>query len=251
MIVLASILSVTLPLASLIDVFMISNMMVKSIVLIQFAIAIIATAIIIGKNKELASIVRNNKRFFREFIAGGDVLAFYLSREEMTLTSLTLIYDRTCERTLKFLDPDTRRTVINRNQGGSERAALAPTELELIKSTCEHVVTEEEIRVEHGMGMLATIITTVPMLGLLGTVWGVLDAFASLGEKNTVPSLSVIAPDISSALLTTVVGLLVAIPVAIFYNKLTIKVQQINNDMEGFADELTGRIGCEFKGGEN
>jgi biopolymer transport protein TolQ len=250
MIVLASTLSVTLPLASLIDAFNVSNMMGKSIVLIQLAISIVAAAIIIGKNKELASIVNNNKRFFREFIVGGDVLALYLSREKMTLTSLALIYDRTCERTLKFLDPDTRRTVISRNQGGSERAALAPTELELIKSTCEHVVTEEEIRVEHGMGLLATIVTASPMLGLLGTVWGVLDAFASLGEKNTV-LLSVMAPAISSALLTTVIGLLVAIPAAIFYNNLTLKVQQINNDMEGFADELTGRIGCEFKGGEN
>ena len=243
-------LSVTLPMASLIDAFNVSNMMGKSIVLIQIAISIVAAAIIIGKNKELASIVNNNKRFFREFIAGGDVLSLYLSRKKMTLTSLALIYDRTCERTLKFLDPDTRRTVISRNQGGSERAALAPSELELINSTCEHVVMEEEIRVEHGMGMLATIVTASPMLGLLGTVWGVLDAFASLGEKNTV-LLSVMAPAISSALLTTVIGLIVAIPAAIFYNNLTIKVRQINNDMEGFADELTGRIGCEFKGGEN
>ncbi len=246
----ATSLSVTLPLASLLDGFMVSNLMGKAIVLIQIASSIIGAAIIIGKNKELASIVNNNKRFFRDFIAGGDVLALYLSRKKMTLTSLALVYDRTCERTLKFLDPDTRRTVISRTQGGAERAALVPTELELVRSTCEHVVMEEEIRVEHGMGMLATIVTASPMLGLLGTVWGVLDAFASLGEKNTV-LLSVMAPAISSALLTTVVGLLVAIPCVIFYNNLASKVRQINNDMEGFADELTGRIGCEFKGGEN
>lgn len=250
MIVLGTLFVCTLPLASLIDGFMTSNIMGKAIVVIQLASSIIAAAIIIGKNKELASIVNNNKRFFREFIAGGDVLAHYLSRKKMTLTSLALIYDRTCERTLKFLDPDTRRTVISRLQGGAERAALASSELELVRSTCEHVVMEEEIRVEHGMGMLATIVTASPMLGLLGTVWGVLDAFASMGEKNTV-LLSAIAPSISSALLTTVVGLLVAIPSVIFYNNLAGKVRRINNDMEGFADEIIGRIGCEFKGGEN
>jgi biopolymer transport protein TolQ len=246
----ATVIPLNLPIASLVDGFMTSNLMGKAIVLIQIASSIVAAAIIIGKNKELSSIVNNNKRFFREFIAGGDVLALYLSRKKLTLTSLALIYDRTCERTLKFLDPDTRRTVITRNQGGAERAALAPTELELVRSTCEHVVMEEEIRVEHGMGMLATIVTASPMLGLLGTVWGVLDAFANMGQKNTV-LLSAIAPAISSALLTTVVGLLVAIPCAIFYNNLAGKVRHINNDMEGFADEIIGRIGCEFKGGEN
>jgi len=250
MIVLGTLFSFTLPIGALVDGFITSNMMGKAIVVIQLASSIVAAAIIIGKNKELASIVNNNRRFFRDFIAGGDVLALYLSRKKSTLTSLALIYDRTCERTLKFLDPDTRRSVISRLQGGAERAALASSELELVRSTCEHVVMEEEIRVEHGMGMLATIVTASPMLGLLGTVWGVLDAFASMGQKNTV-LLSAIAPAISSALLTTVVGLLVAIPSVIFYNNLAGKVRQINNDMEGFSDEIIGRIGCEFKGGEN
>jgi len=85
------------------------------------------------------------------------------------------------------------------------------------------------------------------MLGLLGTVWGVLDAFADMGNKGTV-LLSVIAPSISSALVTTVVGLLVAIPSVICYNNLAGKVRQLTTDMDGFADELMGRIACEFQG---
>ncbi|MDD2349234.1 MAG: MotA/TolQ/ExbB proton channel family protein, partial [Kiritimatiellae bacterium] len=104
-----------------------------------------------------------------------------------------------------------------------------------------------EIRIEHGMPLLATIVTASPMLGLLGTVWGVLDAFSEMGPKGTV-LLSEIAPAISSALVTTVVGLLVAIPSAIFYNTLATKVRQLSSDMVGFADELLGRIACEFQG---
>jgi len=237
-----------LPVASLVSGFMVSNMMGKVIVLVQLASSVIAAAIIIGKNKELSSITANNKRFLRDFLAGGDVLALYLARKKMTMTSLALIYDRTCERLVKFLDPDTRRTVIGRQQGGMERAALAAGEIELVRSTCEHITMEEEIRVEHGMGMLATIVTASPMLGLLGTVWGVMDAFGSMAQQNTV-LLTSIAPAISAALLTTVVGLLVAIPCAICYNSLAGKARQINNDMEGFADELIGRVACEFKGG--
>lgn len=241
-----SLVSMGLPLASLLGGFMESNLMGKGIVLVQLASSIVAAAVIIGKNKELCSITRNSKRFLREFLAGSDVLDYYLLRKKGVMTSLELIYDRTCERMVKLLDPDMRRSVIGR-QSDAVNAALSVREIELVRSTCEHTVQEEEIRVEHGMGLLATIVTSSPMLGLLGTVWGVLDAFADMGSKGTV-LLSVIAPAISSALVTTVVGLLVAIPSAIFYNNLASKVRQLTTDMDGFADELMGRIACEFQG---
>ncbi len=236
----------TLPLASLFSGFMASNLMGKAIVLVQVACSIVAAAIIIGKNQELNSVMRSSKRFLREFLAGRDVLDYYLLRKKGALTTLELIYDRTCERMVKLLDPDMRRSVIGR-QSGAENAALSVREIELVRSTCEHTVQEEEIRIESGMGLLATIVTASPMLGLLGTVWGVLDAFADMGTKGTV-LLSVIAPAISSALVTTVAGLLVAIPSAIFYNNLALRVRQLTTDMDGFADELLGRIACEFQG---
>ena len=238
--------SVGLPLASLFSGFMASNLMGKAIVLVQLASSIVAAAIIIGKNQELNSVMRSSKRFLREFLAGRDVLDYYLLRKKGAFTSLELIYDRTCERMVKLLDPEVRRSVIGR-QSGAESAALSVREVELVRSTCEHTVQDEEIRVERGMGLLATIVTSSPMLGLLGTVWGVLDAFADMGTKGTV-LLSVIAPAISSALVTTVAGLLVAIPCAIFYNNLALKVRQLSADMDGFADELMGRIACEFQG---
>ena len=235
-----------LPLASLFGGFMEANLMGKGIVLIQLASSIVAAAIIIGKNKELGCVLRNSKRFLREFLAGRDVLDYYLLRKKGSPTSLELIYDRTCERMVKLLDPDMRRSVIGR-QSDAVNAALSGREIELVRSTCEHTLEEEELRIENGMGLLATIVTASPMLGLLGTVWGVLDAFADMGSKGTV-LLSVIAPAISSALVTTVVGLLVAIPSAIFYNNLAVKVRQLTTDMDGFSDELMGRIACEFQG---
>lgn len=238
--------SAGLPVASLLGGFMGSNLTGKGIVMVQLASSVVAAAIIIGKNKELKGIAANSKRFLREFLLGRDVLDYYLLRKKGVLTSLELIYDRTCERMVKLLDPDVRRSVIGR-QSGAENAALSVREIELVRGTCEHTVQEEEIRIEHGMGMLATIVTASPMLGLLGTVWGVLDAFAMMGDKGTV-LLSEIAPAISSALVTTVVGLLVAIPSAICYNNLAAKVRQLTTDMDGFADELLGRIACEFQG---
>ena len=85
------------------------------------------------------------------------------------------------------------------------------------------------------------------MLGLLGTVWGVLDAFDEMGSAGSA-NLATIAPSISAALVTTVVGLLVAIPGVIAFARLNATITQIRSEMEGFADELIGRIACEFQG---
>lgn len=237
----------SLPVASLFGGFMASNMTGKAIVCIQLASSVLAAAIIIGKNRDLNSMVRKNRLFSREFLKGRDVLDYYLLRNTQAVkNSLERVYARTCERMVKLLDPDTRRSVIGR-QSGAENAALSPREIELVRGMCENTVQEEEIRIEHGMGVLATIVTASPMLGLLGTVWGVLDAFAMMGDKGTV-LLSEIAPAISAALVTTVVGLMVAIPCAISYNNLATKVRHLTTDMDGFADELLGRIACEFQG---
>lgn len=236
------------PVASLLGGFFGSNLMGKAIVLIQLGSSIVAAAVIIGKTKELNGITRHSRRFMREFLAGPDVLDCYLRRQQVAKSTLGLIYQSTCERMVKLLDPESRRYVIGR-QKSAESAALSGREIELVRGTCEHNLHEQEIRIEFGMGLLATIVTASPMLGLLGTVWGVMDAFSTMGTKGTL-LLSEIAPAISSALVTTVVGLLVAIPCAIFYNNLAGKVRQLSNDMEGFADELMGRIACEFQGRE-
>ncbi len=236
----------SLPVASLLGGFIESNLIGKAIVFIQLGSSIIAAAIIIGKSKELSGIARNSRKFMHEFLTGSDVLDYYLRRKKTAISSLGLIYERTCERMVKLLDPESRRSVIGRH-AASESAALSSREIELVRGTCEHILHEQEIRIEHGMGLLATIVTASPMLGLLGTVWGVMDAFGIMGEKGSV-LLSEIAPAISAALMTTVVGLLVAIPSAIFYNNLAGKVRRLTNDMEGFTDELMGRIACEFQG---
>ncbi len=233
------------PVASLLGGFFESSLVGKTIVFIQLASSIVAAAVIIGKSKELGGIARNSRRFIREFLLGRDVLDYYLRSKKSAKSSMGLIYERTCERMVKLLDPDSRRSIGIRQN--TESAALSAREIELIRSTCEHTLHEQEIRVEYGMGLLATIVTASPMLGLLGTVWGVMDAFGTMGDKGTV-LLSEIAPAISSALMTTVVGLMVAIPCAIFYNSLAGRVRQLSNDMEGFADELMGRIACEFQG---
>lgn len=228
---------------SLISGFLGSNVMGKALVIIQLVGSVVMLATIVGKWKELSFVGMATRRFLRDFATYGGVLEYYLARRPTICTGIDGIYKETCERLLKLLTPDMRSLVAGRESG----AALSAREIELVRGTCEHILDEEEIRVEHGMGIIATVVALEPMLGLLGTVWGVLDAFAEMGTAGSA-SLATIAPSISSALVTTVVGLIVAIPGVIAYNHMNALIRNITADMEGFADELTGRIACEFQG---
>ena len=231
---------------SLINGFLGSNFTGQVLVLIQIAGSILMVATIFGKWTSLGVAFRATRRFLRDFSTGHDTLEYYLQRRPTAVFGLEGIYKEVCERLLKLLTPDVRSLLVGR-QAGEGAAALTAREVELVRGTCEHVLDEEEIRVEHGMNIIATVVALEPMLGLLGTVWGVLDAFAEMGSAGSA-NLATIAPSISAALVTTVVGLIVAIPGVIFFNIMNSKIRAITSDMEGFADELMGRIACEFQG---
>ena len=95
------------------------------------------------------------------------------------------------------------------------------------------------------MWLLAIGSSLAPLIGLLGTVWGILDAFQAMGAKGSA-LLSDVAPGLSSALLTTVVGLFVAIPSAAGYNLLLELTRRLDAYLDGFTDELLGRLQDEF-----
>jgi len=232
---------------SLVNGFLGSNMMGQALVLIQLFGSVIMVATILGKAKELGFLSMATRRFLRDFAAGRDVLDYYVQRRPTAVNGLEGIYKETCERLMKLLTPDVRSMLVGHQTDGDGAAALTAREIELIRGTCEHILDEEEIRVEHGMGVIATIVALEPMLGLLGTVWGVLDAFAEMGTAGSA-NLATIAPSISAALVTTVVGLLIAIPGTIAFTRMQASIRSITTDMEGFADELMGRISCEFQG---
>lgn len=232
---------------SLVDGFISSNLMGQGIVEVQLLGSVIMVAAIIGKFRELRFTATATRRFLRDFSAGSDVLDHYLRTRPTVTSGIERIYAETCDRLLKILTPDVRSRLAGRGTPDAGAAALTAREIELVRGICEHTLDEEELRVEAGSSVIATVVALAPMLGLLGTVWGVLDAFADMGTAGSA-NLATIAPSISAALVTTVVGLLIAIPGVIAFNRLNGLIRNITSDMEGFTDELMGRIACEFQG---
>lgn len=83
--------------------------------------------------------------------------------------------------------------------------------------------------------ILAILSSTAPFIGLFGTVWGIMDAFFEIGEKGSA-SLTVVAPGIAVSLITTVAGLLVAIPAVAFYNLFVKKAEIIEDELDDCAN---------------
>jgi biopolymer transport protein TolQ len=86
-----------------------------------------------------------------------------------------------------------------------------------------------------GLHILAIMSSAAPFVGLFGTVWGIMDSFFEIGNKGSA-SLTVVAPGIAEALITTVAGLLVAIPSVVFYNLFVNKAEKIVDDLDDCAD---------------
>ena len=98
-------------------------------------------------------------------------------------------------------------------------------------------VDRELTMVRQGLTFLATLASSGPFIGLFGTVWGIMASFQAIAvHQNT--NLSVVAPGIAEALFTTALGLLAAIPAAIFYNKLSQDVRKYTLSLENFAHEF-------------
>lgn len=108
-----------------------------------------------------------------------------------------------------------------------------------ITEAMERAGSKETDRLESYLSFLAITTMVAPFLGLLGTVQGVLRTFLSLRGAQ-MPTLQLIAPGISDALITTVMGLLVAIPAALFYNYSVGRVRSLQSEMERFISEMTG-----------
>jgi biopolymer transport protein TolQ len=87
------------------------------------------------------------------------------------------------------------------------------------------------------MSGLASVGSTAPFVGLFGTVWGIMNSFQAIASAKNA-SLSIVAPGIAEALFATAIGLVVAIPAVIAYNRLTVAVQSYTVRIENFAQEL-------------
>ncbi len=117
--------------------------------------------------------------------------------------------------------------------------------LDSINRVLQRASFVEVAKLEKNLNQLATTASVAPFVGLLGTVWGIIEAFADIaGQKSA--SLTVVAPGIAEALIATAFGLFAAIPAVMGYNYYVNKVRGVSAEMEDFSLEFLGIVEKNF-----
>ncbi len=114
---------------------------------------------------------------------------------------------------------------------------LSQDEVGSLQSALEREASEDLAQRERNIGFLATVTSVSPLLGLLGTVWGILGSFIGMKELG-VADLSAVGAGVAAALTTTVAGLLAAIPANIFHNFVVGRINSLAGDIDRFLSEL-------------
>jgi len=112
------------------------------------------------------------------------------------------------------------------------------------ENALQRAIARQTLRYEANMIFLASIVSGAPFIGLLGTVWGVMEAFSSVATQQTA-GIQQLAPGVSGAMLATIAGLVVAIPSVFGYNLLLGHTRRMITELENFASSLADRIELE------
>lgn len=221
---------------SLYYAFVHSDSMGQGIVILLTLFSIVTWTIMLEKAIGLSRAYKNSRFFLEEFRQKRNPLALR-NRAANDPSPAARIFESAYSRICQ-MHGDEQRMI---SQG---RRVLNDTELEVIRSTMEENVADQIVKLEDKIIFLMIAVSISPFLGLFGTVWGIMLAFTEMAMQGK-PDIQTLAPGVSGALLTTVLGLLVAIPSLVGYNMISFYIKQITVYMDNFVEEFIAKLKME------
>jgi biopolymer transport protein TolQ len=163
--------------------------------------------------------------FEREFWSGTDLVGLYqrANNGQYEPAGMEKIFEAGFKEYLKL-----------KSRAGADIGALMDGTRRAMKATFQR----ELDFLEAHLSFLATVGSVSPYIGLLGTVWGIMNAFRGLSNVAQA-TLAQVAPGIAEALIATAIGLFAAIPAVIAYNRYTAEIDRLANRYESFMEEFT------------
>jgi biopolymer transport protein TolQ len=201
-----------------------------AVLLLLVACSVISWTIVFARWKTLKANETADGRFLRGFRKTPGFEALNLARAQFGQTAIGSVYDAGFQE----VDRQVKSHGALRNSSAVERSL-------------QIAVSGEVDRLETSLNWLATIATVTPFIGLFGTVWGIIDAFEQLSTSATV-SLRTVGPGIAEALIATGMGLLAAIPAAVFYNYFGHQTRRVAARLEDFTLEFLNFTERQFGG---
>jgi len=207
----------------------------KAIILILIIFSIFAWSVMASKAMQMRKAKKLNRTFDLEFRAQKNVLAIHDRHVQVEGCPLFSVYTEGSNELLGRLG----------SGHGERKKFISIKSMEQVKRALERAVAQESLKLESGLILLAIAVSGAPFLGLLGTVWGVMSAFSYVAQAGKA-DLAIMAPGVAAALVTTVAGLLVAIPSMFGYNWLVHNLRVLTVELDNFAQELVSKMEVEY-----
>ena len=212
---------------SMLSLFLRADLVVKSVIIILIIASIYSWSIIVSKLIRIKRLKKLDKEFDEIFWSGNSFEDLYE----------TFNYNQNDPKSKLFCSAISEWKKSNKDNENLQTNNLNSLKERMVRSMQVTFNKETEI-IEKNLTFLATAGSTAPFIGLFGTVWGIMNSFKSIAiAQNT--NLSVVAPGIAEALFATALGLFVAIPAVVAYNKISSDLSKYFISLETFMDEFT------------
>ena len=202
-----------------------ASFLVQLVMIILIGLSVWSWVIIFVKRKELKNVLSSTDKFSKKFWSGIHMQKYYMQiKDKRRKSSIEQI----------FYVGWNRYEILHGDEKEITPDSIPQTSLRAMQVA---IATEYEV-LETDLQTLATIASVSPYIGLLGTVWGIMNSFQSLSQTSQT-TIALVAPGISEALIATALGLIAAIPALIAYNKFNRDISKIILRYENFSEELT------------
>lgn len=191
-------------------------------------VSLFSWTVILTKIRQLWIARREGRKFFASFRSARDPLELSRRKEFYDGAPAYQVYFAGAEEIEYHL---SQHAVL---VGGVKKVSSAS--FDSVKVALERTASAEALNLEKGMVVLSTAVAGGPFIGLLGTVWGVMETFSGVARANSA-SLTAMAPGVAGALIATVIGLLVAIPAMFAYNFMVTSIRAITQELDNFGSE--------------
>lgn len=208
----------------------------KVIIFCLLVFSIIAWTVMINKAIQMRRAKKLNSYFNTEFKTQKQVLGIFDRRLQVEGCPMFMVYQAgSMELDARLKNPTAE----------ARKRHVSLKSMEHVKRALENTVAQESLKLESGLILLAIAVSGAPFLGLLGTVWGVMSTFGHIAQQGSA-TMSAMAPGVAAALITTVAGLLVAIPSMFGYNWLVHNLRVLTVQLDNFAQELVSKMETEY-----
>ena len=221
---------------SMYGMFMDSDLFMKVLILGLLFTSVWCWAIIFDKVATFKKIRAGMKSFEEKFWAGGSLETLFTAYAKSPKDPLSVIFVSAIQEW-------------RRSMGERKKARSAIKVSERIDKVMQIAIDKQVDKMETRMTFLASTGSVAPLLGLFGTVWGIMDSFNAIGVTQST-NIAAVAPGVAEALFTTAVGLIAAIPAMLAYNKLTNDIDRMAQRMETFSDELSAILSRQMEQAE-